>query len=83
MDLASIFYILGIIFFVSTFLLFVGIAIFVYRLYTKVTNLKKEAPAKVIGFLQSQNSAGMKAVGVALVGFLLSALKNKISRKKG
>jgi len=82
MDLASIFYLLGIIFFVSVFLLIIGIAIFIWRLYTSVANLKKEMPGKVIGFLQSQNSAGLKALAVAAVGFLLTSLKNKMNRKK-
>lgn len=82
MDLASVFYSLGIIFFVSVLLLMVGLVIFAWRLYTGVTNLKKEMPGKVIGFLQSQNSAGIKAVAVAFVGFLLASLKNKVSGKK-
>ena len=82
MDLASIFYLLGIIFFVSVFLLIIGVIIFVWRLYVGVTNLKKEMPTKVISFLQSQNSAGLKALAVAAVGFLLTAMRNKMSRKK-
>lgn len=82
MDLASVFYTLGIVFIVSCMLLFVGIGIFIWRLYTSLSNLKKEAPMKVVGFLQSQNSAGLRAVGVAIIGFILAGIKNRFGGKK-
>jgi hypothetical protein len=82
MDIASIFYSLGIIFFASFFLLILGLIIFIWRLYTGITGFKKSLPTKMMGFLQSQNSAGLKALAIAFVGFLLSALKNKVSGKK-
>lgn len=82
MDLASVFYTLGIVFIVSCMLLFVGIGIFLWRLYSSFMNLKKEAPMKVVGFLQSQNSAGLRAIAVAFIGFLLAGIKNRFNSKK-
>ncbi len=81
MDIATIFYVLGIIFFVTFILLFAGIGIFLYRLYAQIMHLKQQAPEKFMSFLRGQNSAGIKALGVSIVGLAIAAIKNKLTSR--
>lgn len=77
LDLANIFYVLGIIFFL-TCLIFIVLAIAcIVSLYSRVTRLRNELPMKVVSYLKDNNKIHMKALGIALVGFILSLLRGR------
>ena len=81
-DLANLFYLLGIIFFLTCFLFLVmGIA-FLFGLYSKVSKLRTEFPMKVISYLKDNNTTQLKAFGIAIVGYILSFLRGKVQASK-
>ncbi|MBP6994342.1 hypothetical protein KBB12_03805 [Candidatus Woesebacteria bacterium] len=81
-DLANVFYVLGIIFFLTCFI-FVVLAIgFIVSLYSRINKIKTEFPVKVISYLKSNNTTQLKALGVAIVGYILSFLRGKVQERK-
>lgn len=81
-DLANVFYVLGIIFFLTCFI-FVVLAIgFIVSLYTRINKLKTEFPVKVVSYLKSSNTMQLKAFGIAIVGYILAFLRGKLKEKK-
>lgn len=81
-DLANVFYVLGILFFLTCFLLLiVGVAMLV-SLYHRVTKMRSEMPMKVISFLRNNNTTQLKAFGIAIVGYILAFLRGKVQDKK-
>lgn len=82
LDLANVFYLLGILFFLTCFLLLViGIAM-VVGLYQRVKKIRSEVPMKMITFLRNNNTTQLKAFGIALVGYILAFLRGKVQEKK-
>lgn len=81
MDLASIFYILGIAFFISAFILMIVGGVAAYQVYHKIETFKKQAPMQVVSYLQDHNSAGMKALGISLVGFFMNMIKSRLNKR--
>jgi hypothetical protein len=81
-DLASIFYSLGIVFFVTCFVLLVVAVAVIHGLYTKATKLRDQLPMKVVSYFRDNNATQLKALGVAIVGFVLAFLRGRMSKKK-
>ncbi|MEI6327449.1 MAG: hypothetical protein WCO78_05025 [Candidatus Roizmanbacteria bacterium] len=81
MDLASIYYLLGIVFFITVFIMMIVGAVMAYQTYHKIETFKKQAPMQVVSYLQDHNSEGMKALGITLVGFVMNMIKNKLRNK--
>ena len=82
LDLANVFYLLGILFFLTCFLLLViGIAM-VVGLYQRVKKIRSEVPMKMFTFLRNNNTTQLKAFGIALVGYILAFLRGKVQEKK-
>jgi hypothetical protein len=81
MDIQSIFYVLGIIFFVSFLLLLVGVLVVGFFIYHKVKIIRSQVPTKVVSFLQGKNNEGTKALGIALVGLVISLLRRKFRNR--
>lgn len=81
-DLASVFYTLGIIFFLFSFAFLLFLVAFVVSMVRKVNALKREAPMRVISYLKDSNSSQLKALGVAFVGYVLSSLRAKVQASK-
>jgi hypothetical protein len=81
-DLANVFYVLGIIFFLTclTFVI-LGIA-FIVNLNSRISKLRSELPMKVVSYLKDNNKIQMKAFGIALVGFILSLLRGRVQAGK-
>lgn len=81
-DLANVFYVLGIIFFL-TCLIFVilGIA-FIVNLNSRISKLRTEFPMKVISYLKENNTSQLKAFGIAIVGYILSFLRSRVQAGK-
>ncbi len=81
-DLANVFYVLGIIFFL-TCLIFVilGIA-FIINLNSRISKLRTEFPMKVISYLKENNTTQLKAFGIAIVGYILSFLRGRVQAGK-
>lgn len=82
MDLASVFYILGILFFVTCFFLLFAVVASILTAVHKVNKLKGELPVKVVSFLKDNNSTQLRAFGIALVGYVLSFLRGKVQSRK-
>lgn len=84
MDLASVFYILGIVFFITCFLVLLLIVVTLVGIVHKVSRVRNELPVKVISYLRDNNSTQLRAFGIAIVGYILSFLRGKVqSKKKG
>lgn len=81
-DLANVFYVLGIIFFFTclTFVI-LGIA-FIVNLNSRISKLRSELPMKVVSYLKDNNKIQMKAFGIALVGFILSLLRGRVQANR-
>jgi hypothetical protein len=81
-DLANVFYVLGIIFFLTclTFVI-LGIA-FIVNLNSRISKLRMEFPMKVISYLKENNTTQLKAIGIAIVGYILSFLRGKVQAGK-
>ncbi len=81
-DLANVFYVLGIIFFLTclTFVI-LGIA-FIVNLNSRISKLRTEFPMKVISYLKDNNTTQLKAFGIAIVGYILSFLRGKVQASK-
>lgn len=81
-DLANVFYVLGILFFLTCFLLLVIAVGMLASLYHRVTKMRSEMPMKVISYLRGNNTAQLKAFGIAIVGYILAFLRGKVQEKK-
>ena len=81
MELASVFYILGIAFFLSAFFVMIAAIIAGIVMYQKLQHLKEQAPFKVVQYLQQQNTTGLKALAVSLIGMGISQLTQRIKKK--
>ncbi len=81
-DLASVFYLLGIVFFVTCFLILIMGVVAVVSLMHKLSKMRSELPMKVVSYLRDNNSTQLRAFGIALVGYLLSFLRGKVQSKK-
>ena len=81
-DFANVFYVLGIIFFLTclTFVI-LGIA-FIVNLNSRISKLRTEFPMKVISYLKDNNTTQLKAFGIAIVGYILSFLRGKVQASK-
>lgn len=82
MDLASLFYILGIVFFFTFFVILVVLLFTILRIYGKVNKFRSQLPTKVISYLQQNNSAQLKALGISIVGYILNFFKGKMQGRK-
>ena len=82
LDLANVFYVLGIMFFLTclTFVI-LGIA-FIVNLNSRISKLRSELPMKVFSYLKDNNKIQMKAFGIALVGFILSLLRGRVQANR-
>lgn len=81
-DLATVFYTLGIIFFVVCFILLIGVVGITYTMYSKATKFREQIPMKVLSFFRENNASQLKALGVALVGFVLAFLRGRVQKKQ-
>lgn len=81
-DLATVFYVLGIIFFVTCFIFVILIIGFLASLYSRITKLRTEFPMKVISYLKDNNTSQLKAFAIALVGYVIAFLRGKMEDRK-
>lgn len=81
-DLANVFYVLGIVFFLTCFLFLVLAIGFIVSLYSRLSKLRTEFPMKVISYLKDNNTTQLKAFAIALVGYILSFLRGKVQASK-
>jgi len=81
-DLANVFYVLGIIFFLTCFLFLVLAIGFIVSLYSRLSKLRTEFPMKVISYLKDNNTTQLKAFAIALVGYILAFLRGKVQAGK-
>jgi hypothetical protein len=81
-DLANVFYVLGIVFFLTCFLFLVLAIGFIVSLYSRMSKLRTEFPMKVISYLKDNNTTQLKAFAIALVGYILSFLRGKVQASK-
>jgi hypothetical protein len=80
MSAENVFYITGSIFFFVLLVLNLGLVALVILAYKRIVDLRNAAPAKFVTFLKEKNNAGLQAVGISLVGFILSLLRSKIKK---
>lgn len=82
MDLQTAFYILGIGFFISGFLVLMTIVVMIFSLYRRFKSMRDSIPSSFISYLQGHNSDSIKALGISLVGICLSYLKTRFLKRE-
>jgi len=82
MDLQTAFYILGISFFVSCFIVLIAMVVMIFTLYRRFKSMRESIPSGFISYLQGHNSASIKALGISLVGICLSYLKSRFQKRE-
>jgi hypothetical protein len=81
MDLAHVFYVVGIIASVIVIVVAIGIAITAYIIYKKVREIKSQAESKINGVIDTvQDKMRLIPMGTMIASFLIPYLKRKIRK---
>lgn len=82
MDIASIFYILGIIFILSWLVLVLGIIVLGFFAYKKIRSLQSEAIEKAASISRMSKTEVMGVAGSIIASFVLNKLREKFETKE-
>jgi hypothetical protein len=80
-DLPTLFYGLGIVFFMTCFVILIVVIVGAYGIYSKISKARQQLPIKILTYFRDNNSAQLKTMGVALVGVILAFLRGRVQKK--